>query len=56
MSASHLLTRLRAMGPYQRDLVAAMESYSDTELDVVRRFLTGMTDVIVAHSRAVPPS
>jgi hypothetical protein len=33
-----------------------MASYSDAELDVVRRFLIGMTDVIVAHSRAVPPS
>ena len=38
-------------GGLQRDLVAAMEGYSDEELAVVRRFLADMTDVIVRHSR-----
>ena len=39
-------------GGLARDLVAAMGSYSDDELAVVRRFLTEMTDVIMRHSRA----
>jgi DNA-binding MarR family transcriptional regulator len=39
-------------GGLQRDLVAAMDGYSDEELAVVRRFLEDMTDVIVRHSRA----
>ena len=41
-------------GGLQRDLVAAMSSYSDEELAVVRRFLGDMTDVIVRHQRAEP--
>src|SRR4051812_27347066 len=44
-------------GGLARDLVAAMESYSDEELAVVRRFLMEMTEVITRHSRAdEPPS
>jgi DNA-binding MarR family transcriptional regulator len=39
-------------GGLQRDLVEAMDGYSDEELAVVRRFLEDMTDVIVRHSRA----
>jgi len=39
-------------GGLQRDLAAAMDSYSDEELDVVRRFLAEMTDVIVRHQVA----
>jgi len=39
-------------GGLQRDLAAAMDSYSDEELDVVRRFLGEMTDVIVRHQVA----
>jgi DNA-binding MarR family transcriptional regulator len=39
-------------GGLQRDLAAAMASYSDEELDVVRRFLEEMTEVIVRHQRA----
>ena len=39
-------------GGLARDLVAAMGTYSDDELAVVRRFLTEMTDVIMRHSRA----
>ena len=38
-------------GGLQRDLAAAMASYSDEELAVVRRFLTEMTEVIVRHQR-----
>jgi DNA-binding MarR family transcriptional regulator len=44
-------------GGLQRDLVAAMASYTDEELAVVRRFLTEMTQVIVRHQRVeAPPS
>ena len=39
-------------GGLQRDLAAAMDSYSDEELDVVRRFLEEMTEVIVRHQEA----
>jgi hypothetical protein len=38
-------------GGLQRDLVAAMEGYSDEELAVVRRFLAEMTDVVQRHER-----
>jgi DNA-binding MarR family transcriptional regulator len=43
-------------GGLQRDLMAAMSAYGDAELDVVRRFLADMTEVIVTHSRQEPPS
>jgi DNA-binding MarR family transcriptional regulator len=39
-------------GGLQRDLVTAMDDYSDEELAVVRRFLAEMTDVIVRHQKA----
>ena len=39
-------------GGLQRDLAAAMDAYSDEELDVVRRFLEEMTEVIVRHQEA----
>ena len=38
-------------GGLQRDLITAMEGYTDEELAVVRRFLTEMTDVVVRHQR-----
>jgi DNA-binding MarR family transcriptional regulator len=38
-------------GGLQRDLVAAMEGYSDADLAVVRRFLLDMTAVIAEHAR-----
>jgi DNA-binding MarR family transcriptional regulator len=41
-------------GGLQRELLAAMRSYSDEELATVRRFLTEMTDVIVRHERPDP--
>ena len=40
-------------GGLQRDLVAAMDSYSYEELAVVRRFLEEMTEVIFRHQKAV---
>ena len=53
-------TAMAAGGAYfgglQRDLAAAMEGYSDDELDVVRRFLEDMTTVIERHARPQPPS
>jgi DNA-binding MarR family transcriptional regulator len=39
-------------GGLQRDLVAAMGSYSDEELAVVRRWLVEMTEVIERHARS----
>jgi DNA-binding MarR family transcriptional regulator len=36
-------------GRLQRDLVAAMDGYTDEELAVVRRFLEEMTEVIERH-------
>jgi DNA-binding MarR family transcriptional regulator len=41
-------------GGLQRELAAAMASYSDDELAVVRRFLAEMTEVIAAHRRSEP--
>jgi DNA-binding MarR family transcriptional regulator len=42
-------------GALQRDLAAAMGAFTDNELDVVRRFLTEMTEVIVRHRRPEVP-
>ena len=54
MSDSAMAAGAAFFGGLQRDLVAAMAGYSDEDLDVVRRFLTEMTDVIVAHQRPKP--
>lgn len=51
MSESAMTAGAAFFGGLQRDLVGAMASYSDADLDVVRRFLTEMTDVIVRHQR-----
>ncbi len=56
MSESVMAAGAAFFGGLQRDVVAAMGSYSDEELAVVRRFLTEMTDVIVRHQRTGPPS
>ncbi len=40
-------------GGLQRELLAAMEGYTDEELAVVRRFLDQMTDVVMRHERPV---
>jgi DNA-binding MarR family transcriptional regulator len=42
-------------GGLQRDLTAAMAGYTDEELALVARFLTDMTDVIVAHRGQARP-
>jgi DNA-binding MarR family transcriptional regulator len=56
MSDSAMSAGAEHFGGLQRDLTGAMEGYSDEELAVVRRFLVKMTDVIVRHARADPPS
>ena len=54
LSDTALAAGAEFFGGLQRDLVAAMSGYTDEELDVVRRFLTEMTDVIVRHQRPGP--
>lgn len=49
MSESAMAAGGRFFGGLQRDLMAAMEHYTDDQLALVRRFLTEMTDVIVRH-------
>ena len=51
MSDSAMAAGGAFFGGLQRDLVAAMEGYSDEELAVVRRFLEDMTRAIERHSR-----
>lgn len=53
MSDAAMAAGAAHFGGLQRDLVAAMASYSAEQLEVVRSFLTRMTEVIVAHERAV---
>jgi DNA-binding MarR family transcriptional regulator len=55
MSESAMAAGAEFFGGLQRDLVAAMADYTDDELAVVRRFLTGMTDVIAEHARRNSP-
>ena len=55
MSDSAMAAGASHFGGLARDLTAAMESYTDDELAVVRRFLVDMTDVITRHSRADSP-
>jgi len=50
MSDSAMAAGAEHFGGLQRDLTAAMEGYSDDELDVVRRFLVDMTEAIERHS------
>jgi len=54
MSDSAMAAGAEHFGGLQRDLSAAMEGYSDDELDVVRRFLVDMTAAIERHSRPAP--
>src|SRR3954447_24052949 len=49
MSAEAMAAGAAHFGGLQRELLAAMAGYSDEQLAVVRRFLTEMTDVTVAH-------
>lgn len=43
-------------GPLNNELLAAMEAFSDAELQVAGRFLEAMTEVIVANRRARRPA
>lgn len=52
MSETAMAAGAEFFGGLQRDLLRAMADYSDDELAVVRRFLTGMTDVITQHAHA----
>ncbi|MGY1837037.1 MarR family winged helix-turn-helix transcriptional regulator [Blastococcus sp. SYSU DS0510] len=54
MSAGSMAAGAEFFGGLQRDLLAAMEGFSDDELTVVRRFLLGMTEVIETHARDAP--
>jgi DNA-binding MarR family transcriptional regulator len=51
MSDTAMAAGAQFFGGLQQDLLAAMGEYSDDEIAVVRRFLTGMTHVIERHSR-----
>ena len=51
MSESAMAAGGAFFGGLQRDLVAAMDGYTDEELAVVRRFLAEMTDVVTRHER-----
>ncbi len=52
MSDSAMAAGGAFFGGLQRELLAAMDGYTDEELAVVRRFLADMTDVIVRHASA----
>ena len=54
MSETAMAAGAEHFGGLARDLVAAMEGYSDEELGVVRRWLEDMTAVVTRHSRAEP--
>lgn len=54
MSETAMAAGAEHFGGLARDLVAAMEGYSDAELSVVRRWLADMTAVVTRHSRAEP--
>ena len=56
MSDSAMAAGSAFFGGLQRDLVAAMDGYTDEELAVVRRFLAEMTDVVTRHARPDEPS
>jgi DNA-binding MarR family transcriptional regulator len=50
MTATAMAAGTAFFGGLQRDLVAAMDGYSDADLAVIRRFLTAMTEVVAAHA------
>ncbi len=52
MSEASMAAGAAWFGGLQRELVAAMAEFTDADLDVVRRFLTAMTDVIARHAQA----
>ncbi len=49
MSEASMAAGAAFFGGLQRDLLAAMDGFADADLDVVRRWLTAMTEVVVAH-------
>ncbi|MEX5719804.1 MarR family winged helix-turn-helix transcriptional regulator [Geodermatophilus maliterrae] len=49
MSQSAMTAGAAFFGGLQREIVAAMEGFSDADLAVVRRFLTGVIEVVAAH-------
>ncbi|MGY1688986.1 MarR family winged helix-turn-helix transcriptional regulator [Geodermatophilus sp. SYSU D01105] len=51
MSESAMAAGAEHFGGLARDLVAAMEDYTDEELAVVRRWLEDVTAVVTRHSR-----
>ena len=55
MTPSAMAAGAEFFGGLQRNLVAAMSSYSDDELAVVRRFLEEMTAVVGRHARRGEP-
>ena len=50
MSEASMAAGAAFFGGLQRELVAAMDGFSGADLDVVRRWLTAMTEVVVAHT------
>jgi DNA-binding MarR family transcriptional regulator len=54
MSDTAMAAGAEHFGGLARDLVGAMEGYSDEELAVVRRWLEDMTAVVTRHSRGGP--
>jgi DNA-binding MarR family transcriptional regulator len=51
MSDATMASGAQFFGGLQKDLMAAMDRYSDEELAVVRRFLAEVTDVVRRHER-----
>ncbi|NEM05801.1 MarR family transcriptional regulator [Geodermatophilus normandii] len=49
MSEASMAAGAAFFGGLQRELVAAMDGFSDDDLDAVRRWLTAMTEVVVSH-------
>jgi DNA-binding MarR family transcriptional regulator len=49
MSEASMVAGAAFFGGLQRELVAAMDGFSDDDLHVVRRWVTAMTEVVVAH-------
>ncbi len=56
VSDSALAAGRRFFGALQEAVLDAMEDYTDEEIDVVRRFLSDMTDVVSRFSRTTAPA
>jgi DNA-binding MarR family transcriptional regulator len=55
VSDSAMAAGRRFFGALQEEILDAMEGYTDEELEVVRRFLVEMTDVVSRYSRDAAP-